>query len=171
MPQRVPPPLLERSETSVDPAARAIGMLGFGAAGMRVVRRWIQEVPPSTPVTWAAAQRADAMSLAELERVVRAAPAGWGLMLAGPAADVQAAREAARRLGMRDDEIRSVATGEPLREVWCPHCTAATETDVLPGDTVECSGCTVPLRVPVPRSREVAAEAPAPAEGTTHHVA
>ena len=40
MPQRVPPPLLGRPETAVDPSARAIGMLGFGAAGMRVVRRW-----------------------------------------------------------------------------------------------------------------------------------
>jgi hypothetical protein len=171
MPQRVPPPLLGRPDTAVDPSARAIGMLGFGAAGMRVVRHWIQQVPPSTPVTWGAAQRADAMSLAELERSVRSAPAGWALMLAGPQADVQAAREAALRLGMRGAEIRSVVTGEELRQVWCPHCTAATETDVLPGDSVECSGCTLPLRVSVPRSREVAAEVPAPAKGTTHHVA
>ena len=171
MPQRVPPPLPEGPETTVDPSARAIGMLGFGAAGMRVVRRWIQQVPPSTPVTWAAAQRADAVSLAELERLVRAAPEGWGLMLAGPAADVQAAREAALRLGLLDGEIRSAVTGEALRRVWCPHCTAATETDVLPGDAVECSGCTVPLRVPTPRSREAVAGVTEPAAGTTHHVA
>jgi hypothetical protein len=171
MPQRVPPPLLEGPEMTVDPSARAIGMLGFGAAGMRVVRLWIQQVPPSTAVTWAAAQRADAMSLAELERLVRAAPAGWGLMLAGPAADVQAAREAALRLGMLDAEIRSTVTGEALRQVWCPHCTAATETDVLPGGSVECSGCTVPLRVPTPRSREPAAETAGPATSTAHHVA
>jgi hypothetical protein len=171
MPQRVPPPLHEEPDTTVDPAARAIGMLGFGAAGMRMVRRWIQQVPPSTPVTWAAAQRADAMSVAELERLVRAAPPGWGLMLAGPAADVQAAREAAVRLGMRDAEIRSVVTGEALRRVWCPHCTAATDTDVLPGNSVECSGCTVPLRVAPPRAREAVVEVAAPAPAPTHHVA
>lgn len=171
MPQRVPPPLAEPPETTVDPAASAIGLLGFGAAGMRVVRRWIQQVASSTPVSWAAAQRADALCLAELERMVRAAPAGWGLMLAGPAADVQAAREAALRLGLLDAEIRSTVTGEPLRQVWCPHCTAATETDGLPGDSVECSGCTVPLRVPTPRPRDAVAEGAEPAGGTTHHVA
>ena len=66
MPQRVPPPPAELSEISVDPAASAVGMLGFGAEGMRVVRRWIQQVPPSTPATWAAAQRADSGCLAEL---------------------------------------------------------------------------------------------------------
>ena len=150
MSQRVPtasPATAAPSEVVVDPSARAVGMLGFGAAGMRVVRRWIQQVPPSTPVTWAAAQRADAVSLAELERMVRAAQPGSGLMLAGPEPDVAAAREAAIRLGLLDAEIRSVVAGDELRRVWCPHCTASTETQVLPGDKVQCSGCTVPLRV------------------------
>src|SRR3712207_5915283 len=101
------PPTAQAAAPVVDPSARAIGMLGFGAAGMRVVRRWIQQVPPSTPVGWAAAQRADTVSLDELERMVRAAPPGWGLMLAGPEGDVDAAREAAIRLGMRDAEIRT----------------------------------------------------------------
>ncbi|RBY86834.1 dimethylamine monooxygenase subunit DmmA family protein [Blastococcus sp. TF02A-26] len=156
-------------ETVVDVSARAVGMLGFGAAGMRIVRRWIEQVPPSTPVTWAAAQRADAISLAELERLVRAAPDGWALMLAGPAADVAAARQAALGFGMRPAEIRWAVTGEELRRVWCPHCTASTDTDVQPGDSVECSGCTVPLRVTAPRARDTtggsAQSAPA------HHVA
>jgi hypothetical protein len=155
MPQRRPSPL---TASTVDPAARAVGMLGFGAAGMRIVRRWIEQVPPSTPVTWAAAQRADAVSLAELERLVRAAPSGWGLMLAGPAADVAAARDAALGFGMLPAEIRSAVTGEELRRVWCPHCTASTATDLPPGDSVECSGCTVPLRVPAPRGRDAVAE-------------
>jgi hypothetical protein len=130
-------------------------------------------VLPSTPVTWAAAQRADAVSLAELERMVRAAPAGWALMLAGPEDDVRAAREAARRLGMTDGEIRTALTGADLRRVWCPHCTATTETAVLPGDTVHCGGCTVPLRVPTSASRPGGAHVGV-AEGPAapaHHVA
>ena len=157
----------------VDPSARAIGMLGFGAIGMRVVRRWIQQVPPSTPVTWGAAQRADAVSLAELERMVRAAPPGWGLMLAGPAADVSAAREAALRLGLLDAEIRCSATDAELRGVWCPHCTATTQTELLPGEQVQCSGCTVPLRVQASVSRTPGAlgETAEQSPGVTHHVA
>lgn len=158
---------------AVDPSAHAVGMLAFGAAGMTVVRRWVQQVPPSTPVTWAAAQRADTVSLAELERMVRGAPAGWGLMLAGPADDVRAARDAALRLGMTDAEIRVALTGAEVRPVWCPHCTATTETDVLPGDTVHCGGCTVPLRVPASSSRSVGAHVGVAVEpgSRTHHVA
>jgi hypothetical protein len=176
MSQRTPP-AASTAEVSaavaVDPSARAVGMLGFGTTGMRVVRRWIQQVPPSTPVGWAAAQRADAVSLAELERMVRAAPPGWALMLAGPPADVFAAREAAIGLGLRDAEIRSAVTGEELRRVWCPHCTATTETEVLPGDQVQCSGCTVPLRVLASVSRTLAAHVGTPEQsaGATHHVA
>ena len=158
-------------ELPVDPSARAIGMLGFQAAGMRVVRRWIEQAPADTPVTWAAAQRADEVSLAELERLVTSAHVGWRLMLAGPEADVRAARDAALRLGMLDLEIRCVVTGQERRRVSCPHCSAATETDVLPGDSVHCSGCTVPLRIPTSAARSrgvpvVVGEGPA-----AHHVA
>lgn len=172
MSQRVPPvpqpsPPSQPTADAVDPTAHAIGMLAFGPAGMRVVRRWIQQVPPSTPVTWAAAQRADTVSLAELERMVTAAPAGWGLMLAGPEADVRAARAHAVRLGMADAEIRTAVTGQ-ARRVACPHCTATTETEALPGDSVHCGGCTVPLRVPAsPASRPDAARDP----GGRHQVA
>jgi DNA-binding transcriptional regulator YdaS (Cro superfamily) len=174
MSQRVPPadPTGRTPpEVGIDRSAQAIGMLGFGAAGMRIVRGWIEQVPPSTPVTWAAAQRADPVSLAELERLVRAAPPGWALMLAGPAADVAAAREAATAFGMLPAEIRSAVTGEELRRVWCPHCTASTHTDHQPGDLVECSGCTVPLRVPTARARETAGGTVAGPAGPTHHVA
>ncbi|WP_409332983.1 dimethylamine monooxygenase subunit DmmA family protein [Trujillonella humicola] len=171
MSQRVPQaPSTEAAPPAVDPSAHAVGMLAFGAAGMRVVRRWVQQVPPSTPVTWAAAQRADTVSLAELERMVRAAPAGWGLMLAGPADDVRAAREAALGLGMADAEIRVALTGADLRRVWCPHCAATTDTDVLPGDTVHCGGCTVPLRVPASTSRTLGAHVGVAAD-PAHHVA
>jgi hypothetical protein len=162
MSQRVPPaptPVQPTAGVAVDPAAHAVGMLAFGAAGMRVVRRWIQQVPPSTPVTWAAAQRADAVSLAELERLVTAAPSGWGLMLAGPEADVRAARGAAITLGMAAGAIRSMVTGQELRQLWCPHCTATTDTDALPGDAVHCGGCTVPLRVPASAARSLGAPA------------
>ena len=175
MSQRVPPAPSPAEATApvVDPTAHAIGMLAFGAAGMRVVRRWVQQVPPSTPVTWAAAQRADAVSLAELERQVTAAPAGWALMLAGPEADVRAAREVATRLGMTEAEIRTAVTGEDRRRVWCPHCTATTETDVLPGDAVHCGGCTVPLRVPASFSRSLGAHVGVTDDpaGPAHHVA
>jgi hypothetical protein len=170
MSQRVSPagPM---AEVAVDPSAQAVGMLGFGARGDADRPARIEQVPPSTPVTWAAAQRADAVSLAELERLVRAAPAGWGLMLAGPATDVVAAREAALGFGMLPAEIRSAVTGEVLRRVWCPHCTASTDTDVQPGESVECSGCTVPLRVPTPRARDAVAESAGPMAGPASSVA
>ena len=162
MSQRVPPagPTAEMPvEVPVDPSAQAIGMLGFGAAGIRVVRRWIQQVPPSTPVTWAAAQRADAMSLAELERLVRAAPAGWGLMLAGPAVDVQAAREAAVRLGMHDAESAPSSPARPSG--GCGARTAPRPpTPTSSPAILECSGCTVPLRVATPRARRRSRRSP-----------
>ncbi|SEP04758.1 dimethylamine monooxygenase subunit DmmA family protein [Trujillonella endophytica] len=172
MSQPVPPVLSEAApEVVVDPSARAIGMLGFGAVGMRVVRRWIEQVPARTPVTWAAAQTADMVTLTELERLVTAAHVGWRLMLAGPEADVRAARDAAIRLGLVDAEVRAVITAHEQRRVWCPHCFATTRTDVLPGDRLDCSGCTVPLRVPASASRPRGTHVGL-VEGTpAHHVA
>ncbi|MGY1742743.1 MULTISPECIES: dimethylamine monooxygenase subunit DmmA family protein [unclassified Blastococcus] len=176
MSHRVPPvaspAAAPRDVVAIDPSARAIAMLGFGPTGMRVVRRWIEQVPAGTPVTWAAAQRADAVSLAELERLVTGARPGWRLMLAGPEADVRAAREVALRLGLLGDEVRTALTGREPRRVWCPHCTATTETEALPGESVHCCGCTVPLRVTAAVSRSHGAsvgivEGPAAA----HHVA
>jgi hypothetical protein len=176
MSQRVPPASSTAQPTAgigVDPTARAIGMLGFGAVGMRVVRRWIEQVPADVPVTWAAAQQADAVSLAELERLVAGARVGWRLMLAGPEADVRAAREAVTRLGVLDAQIRSVVTAKELRRVWCPHCTATTETELLPGEQVPCSGCTVPLRLPAAVSRALGAHVGVTSDEpeTAHHVA
>ena len=39
------------ADPGVDPAARAVAMLGFGPDGVAVVRCWLWQVPAGTPVT------------------------------------------------------------------------------------------------------------------------
>ncbi|MGY1814620.1 hypothetical protein [Blastococcus sp. SYSU D00820] len=97
-----------RTERHPDRAgSRPVGMLGIGRGGMRVVRGWLAEIPAGTPVGWAAAQRADEVALAELERwVARTGGDDCDLMLAGPAEDVAAARETALRLGVPEAAVR-----------------------------------------------------------------
>ena len=48
-------------------------------------------------------------------------------------------------------------TDDERRRVWCPHCTATTEADVRPGESVPCSGCGRTLAVHAHVSRRRAA--------------
>src|SRR4051812_38501536 len=112
-PAQVPPP---------DPAARSLALLGFGATGERAVRAWRQQVDAGIPVWSRTADRAGTDVLAELEQQVAQAVVGWRLLLAGPEADVLAARAVAVRLGVIDAEIRMAVDDATRKRVYCAHC-------------------------------------------------
>lgn len=125
----------------VDPAARSLALLGFGARGAAVVARWRSAAPPAV-ATWAhTARRADEPTLALLEARLAAARVGWRLMLAGPELDVLAARALATRLGALEAEIRVAVTSTRRRRVWCAHCRTTTETGQPVSGETPCRGC------------------------------
>ncbi|MGK5113891.1 MULTISPECIES: dimethylamine monooxygenase subunit DmmA family protein [unclassified Geodermatophilus] len=128
-------------DPGVDPAARSVAMLGFGPAGVAAVRRWLPQVPPGTPVTATTTGAADAAVLDELARRVAASSVGWRLMLAGPEADVLAARAVAVDGGLLDAEVRTAVTDTGRKRVFCPHCRTTTEAEVDVGAETGCSGC------------------------------
>jgi dimethylamine monooxygenase subunit C len=128
-------------DPGVDPAARAVAMLGFGPDGVAVVRRWLGQVPAGTPVTCTTTGAADAAVLGELARRVAASTVGWRLMLAGSEADVLAARAVALDGGLLDAEVRTAVTGTRRKRVFCAHCRTTTEADVPVGAETGCSGC------------------------------
>ncbi|MGY1593057.1 dimethylamine monooxygenase subunit DmmA family protein [Geodermatophilus sp. SYSU D00708] len=129
------------ADPGVDPAARSLTLFGFGAAGVDAVRRWLGQVPARTPVVATTTGAADAAVLAELARRVAASTVGWRLMLAGPEADVLAARAVALDGGLLDAEVRTLVTGTERKRVFCPHCRATTEADVPVGGETGCTGC------------------------------
>jgi hypothetical protein len=129
------------AEPGVDPAARSVALLGFGPAGVHVVRRWLGQVPAGTPVTCTTTGAADAAVLEELAERVAGATVGWRLMLAGPEADVLAARAVAVDGGLFDAEIRTAVTGTEAKRVFCPHCRSTTEAAVAVGAETGCAGC------------------------------
>lgn len=141
----------------VDPAARAVAMLGFGPAGEQVVTGWAGQVGRGVPVWSRLAARADLPALAALEDHLGSATVGVRLMLAGPEADVLAARSAAVRCGLVDAELRTAVTDTGLKRVFCAHCRTTTEGVVAVAAEVECSGCRRRLHVYAHLSRRLGA--------------
>ena len=142
---------------AADPAARAVALLGFGSAGAQVVAEWRQQVRTGTDVWSRLASRADDATLAELEEQVRAARVGWRLMLAGPEADVLAARSLAVRCGLLDAELRTAVTDAGRKRVFCAHCRTTTEQVLPVAAVVECPGCGRRLHVYAHVSRRLGA--------------
>ena len=132
---------------AADPAARAVALVGFGPAAARVVAGWRAQVGAGTEVWSRLAERADDAALAALAEQLRAARVGWRLMLAGPEADVLAARAVAVEHGALDAEVRTAVTGAALKRVFCAHCRTTTERDVPVAAEVECAGCRRQLHV------------------------
>ena len=128
----------------VDPAARDVGLVGFGDDGAAVVAGWSVRAPSAAVVL---ARRADAATLAALESLVSRARVGWRLMLAGPEDDVLAARAAAVRGGLLDAELRVQVTGAARKRVYCAHCRTTSEGDAPVGGELPCGGCGRPLHV------------------------
>jgi hypothetical protein len=124
----------------VDPAGRALMLLGFGADGWCLVHRWSAEAV-GTPVDVQLAERADDGTLAALADRVAGAVVGWRLMLAGPEVDVLAARAVAVAGGALDAELRIAVTGSQEKRVYCPHCRTTTTTSAPVAGETDCAGC------------------------------
>jgi hypothetical protein len=125
----------------VDPAGRALTLLGFGVDGGRLVHRWAGDVAAGTPVDVQLADRADGGTLAALADRVAGAVVGWRLMLAGPEVDVLAARAVAIAGGALDAELRVAVTGAQQKRVYCPHCRTTTTTTAPVAGETPCDGC------------------------------
>jgi dimethylamine monooxygenase subunit C len=89
--------------------------------------------------------RADAASLAVLAGVLEEAAVGLHVVLAGPQLDIYAARAAALKAGMVQEELTLVETESGEKAVYCPHCRATTRTNAAVGATVHCTGCQASL--------------------------
>lgn len=124
-----------------DPAARGLLLLGFGARGRAITTAWAADVPAGRPVEVLAADDADAGVLEVLAARVAAARVGWRLMLAGPEADVLAARAVAVRAGLLDAELRIAVTSTARKQVYCPHCRTTTSTTAPVAGETPCGGC------------------------------
>lgn len=126
---------------SVDPAARSVVLLGLGPGAEGVLAGWRRQVPPAVPVWSRTAERADTAVLTDLEHHLGTATVGVRLLLAGPEADVLAARAAAVRCGLLDAEIRTAVADADRKRVSCAHCRAVTEAVLPVAAEVGCGGC------------------------------
>jgi len=133
------------AEPRVDPAARAVALLGFGPDGAAALRVWM--VPGEIPTWIHVVHEADEGTLALLAGQIEAARVGWRLVLAGPEVDVLAARAVATRLGVLDAEISVVVTDADRKRVFCPHCRTTTATTEPVAGEVVCDGCRRRLHV------------------------
>lgn len=140
-----------------DPAARALLLIGFGVRGCAITTAWAADVPRGRPVEVLAADDADEPVLAFLRTRIAGARVGWRLMLAGPEADVLAARAVATRAGVLDAEIRCAVTGTERKRVYCPHCRTTTETTAPVAGETPCDGCGRRLHVYAHVSRRAGA--------------
>jgi hypothetical protein len=119
-------------DRGIDPAGRSFAVLAFDEAAATVAAIWCEEIQALDAPLWYAE---DASAL---EEQLAGATVGWRLMLAGPQADVLAARSLAVEHGAIDAEITIVVTDDRERRVRCAHCTTSTRTAAA---RVHCAGC------------------------------
>lgn len=129
------------SDPGLDRTGRSYAILSFGPDARPTAEEWHRQVADLDRPVWAWHGDSADEVLAELAQRVEAAWVGWRLMLAGPQADVLAARAVATRGGLLDAEITLVVTDDRHRRVWCSHCDTTTLAEVATGDVTGCSGC------------------------------
>jgi dimethylamine monooxygenase subunit C len=96
-------------------------------------------------------------SLERLKAVLNQANVGVRLVLAGPSADILAARSTATECGMIEEEMTLLHEGTGHHCVFCAHCRATTAVSGAAGNEIACSGCATVLSVSGHFSRRLAA--------------
>jgi LSD1 subclass zinc finger protein len=96
-------------------------------------------------------------SLERLKAVLNQAHVGIRLVVAGPSADIHAARAAAAECGMVEEEMTLLHRGDGHRRVFCAHCRATTLVPEAAAREIGCSGCATVLSVSEHFSRRLAA--------------
>jgi dimethylamine monooxygenase subunit C len=96
-------------------------------------------------------------SLERLKAVLNEARVGVRLVVAGPSADIYAARAAAAECGMVEEEMTLLHRVDGQRRVFCAHCRATTLVPEAAGVGIGCSGCATVLSVSEHFSRRLAA--------------
>lgn len=134
-------PRWPRTDPGVDRSGRAFAILSFGADAAGVARGWAREVARLDRPVWTWHGDGADPVLGELADRAGAARVGWRLMLAGPEADVLAARATATAAGLLDPELTLLVTDDRRRRVWCSHCGATTLAEVAVDDVTDCAGC------------------------------
>lgn len=125
----------------------ALLAVAFGAGGLKEAGEFLAgaALPGSTSLH--AAPAATPAILGQLQRDLGLAMVGVRILLAGPEADVYAARAVALGSGAVDSELLLRVTGASERRVYCPHCAATTTAEVGIGGILDCSGCSRSLAV------------------------
>ncbi|PNH85555.1 dimethylamine monooxygenase subunit DmmA family protein [Arthrobacter sp. AFG20] len=96
-------------------------------------------------------------SLKRLKDVLNQAYVGVRLVIAGPSADILAARAAAAECGMVEEEMTLLHRVDGHRRVFCAHCRATTSMPEASAHEIGCSGCATVLSVSEHFSRRLAA--------------
>lgn len=115
--------------------------VSFGSDGFRETEAWLQGLEPSIRHRHLAFEESDHAATGALEARLASAVVGIRVVLAGPEADVYAARATAIEQGAVDEELVLLVTGGNSRRVHCPHCQSTTVTELAVGEVVACTGC------------------------------
>jgi hypothetical protein len=86
-------------------------------------------------------------TLTVLRAALEQSRVGVRLEIAGPPADVHAAKAAAAECGMLDEEITLLSADNGPRVIFCGHCHAGTTTTEPEGSEVTCRGCGTDLAI------------------------
>lgn len=115
--------------------------LAFGPKGLGAAEEFLACASSSTPTSLCTVSAADTRVIEAFRATLGRARVGLRILLAGPEADVYAARSVALEAGAVESEILLSITEAVSRRVYCPHCTSTTVTDAAIGRELECSRC------------------------------
>lgn len=116
-------------------------VLAFGPKGLGAAEDFLACASSPTPTSLCTVPAADTRVLEAFRTALGRARVGLRILLAGPEADVYAARSVALEAGAVESEVLLRITEAVSRRVYCPHCTSTTVTDAEIGRELECSGC------------------------------
>ncbi|MFD1214253.1 hypothetical protein ACFQ36_19685 [Arthrobacter sp. GCM10027362] len=86
--------------------------VSFGNEGYKAAAAWLHGTDPFCPKRHVVALEANAETLAKLQAIIGGAGTGYRLLLAGPAAEVRAARAQALGAGAGADMVVLLPTAE-----------------------------------------------------------
>lgn len=141
-------------DLAFEPDFRGLICVSFGTRGAEMDRG--ASPAPARTRWYLHFGSADPESLGALKSLLGQACVGVRLMLAGPQADIQAARSAAVECGVVDEEMTLLDGGTGPHRVFCAHCRFITESTEAVGSLVDCGGCATSLVISDHFSRRMA---------------
>lgn len=119
--------------------ATQIILVTFGAAAREIGQARLAELPPAKPVT--DIQPESLEDLAPLHAALGASSVGVRILVVGSESEVYAARAAALRDGVLDEELVLEVVDARVRRVYCAHCGHISLALAAESDVVQCPSC------------------------------